>query len=183
MTQGDSNGNKTSTETAARSIKHELLDWLANNLFYAILPLFVSYLALSVTRNPVSVLDRGDMFIIIAALLAPEIAALHNLKPTEVTYNVKSLLSVMTLFVVLSTLLFVASISDYNETHPDITVSKGNAGISAVVNNVKRAEASSPPFPILTADVISTVSILMFLVTIVLIYYSIRERDHIGGVS
>lgn len=182
MTQEDTNKNKTSTGTATKSTKSELFDWLTNNLFFAILPLFVSYLALSISRNPVTVLERGDAFIITAALLAPEIAALRNLNPNVITSTVKSLLNVMFLLVILSTVLFVTSNSDYNSTHPDIPINKDNPSVAAILDNIRRAEVG-PPFPILTPMVVNIVSVLMLFVTIVLVYYSIRERQHIGGVS
>jgi hypothetical protein len=177
MTQEDKG-----TDAATGSIKGQLFDWLTNNLFFAIVPLFVSYLALSISRNPVAVLGRGDAFIITAALLAPEIAALRNLKPDTVTGNAKALLNVMFLLVILSTVLFVTSTSDYNATHPDIPINKENPSSAAILANIKSAEAS-PPFPTLTPTVVNTLSILMLLGTIVLVSYSIRERQRIGGVS
>jgi hypothetical protein len=185
MAQEDRGLNGSSTDTTTRKIKGELLDWFTNNLFFAILPLFVSYLALSISRNPVTILDRGDAFIITAALLAPEIATLRRLRPTIVTGSVNNLLNVMFLMITLSTILFVASTSDYNTTHPDVTLSRvvnsnGTTSMTAVISN---KAVTSPPFPNLPLVAVDILSILMLLVTIILIYYSMRERQRVGGAS
>jgi hypothetical protein len=182
MAQEDTDKDKASTETNKRSIKGELFDWLTNNLFFAVLPLFVSYLALSISQNPATVLERGDAFIITAALLAPEISALRNLKPDTVTSNVKSLLNVMFLFVILSTVLFVTSTTDYNAAHPDMPIDGKNLSPTTVFNDFRKAQ-TRPPFPILTATVVDVISAMMLFITVILIYYSIRERRRIGDIS
>ena len=183
-TSTNTTGNATSADTTARSIKSELFDWLTNNFLLAVAPLIVSYLALT-SRNPLTIFERGDAFIITAALLAPEIALLRNLGPAAVTDNLKNLRNVMYFLVLLYTILFVASTSDYNTTHPEIAISnmtgiKGSRSVTAVLGNKANA---SPPFPNLTPIVIDILSIPALLVTIILIYYSIRGRQRIGGAS
>jgi hypothetical protein len=184
MTQENPNENQALTSVTAISIKGDLLDWLVNNFLFAAAPLFVSYLALT-GHNPAAIFNQGDAFIITAALLAPEIAALRNLQPSTVTRKVKSLISIMLLLVILSTILFVASASDYNTTHPDIPVSKltgvnGSTTVTAILGN--RVEAA-PPFPTLTPTVVDITSVLALLAAIVLIYHGIRERQRVGSVS
>jgi hypothetical protein len=183
MAQEDADSNngttkeKASTDTNERSLKGEFFDWLTNNLFFAVLPLFVSYLALSVSENPATVLERGDAFIITAALLAPEIAALRNLKPDKVTSNIKTLLNAMFLLVILSTVLFVTSTTDYNVDHPEMLTNGPSLSAAALSNELREVQAR-PPFPILTPKIVDIISAITLLITMLLIYYSIRERRH-----
>jgi hypothetical protein len=169
----------SSTEEAERSIKGEVFDWLTNNFFFAILPLFVAYLALPISGNPATVLERGDAFILTAALLAPEIAALRNLKSSTTASSVKSLLNVMFLLVILSTVLFITSTSNYNATHPSVIIGNEGGGLSATSNKTE----ASPPFPTLTDNGVVILSVIMLTLTIAIVYFGIRERQRLGGSS
>lgn len=178
MTRQDTGKKHAAAKEAVRGFKGELFDWFTNNFFFAVLPLFIAYLALPISGNPATVLERGDAFILTAALLAPEIAALRSLKSSTVTGNVKGLLNIMFIVVILSTVLFVTSTSNYNATHPNITMGRG--GISTTVIFGDKASLS-PPFPTLTAKIVVILSISMLAAAVAAVYFGIRERQRLGG--
>ena len=159
-------------------VRDHLVNWLTNNFFFAVLPLFVSYLALPLSKNPAEVLQRGDAFILTAALLAPEIAALRNLKASPANSKINNLLNVMFLLVVLSTVLFMASSADYSATHPEASPSKSKSGTSIFIFSDSKL---APPFPLLSPDVVDTLSVISIIATVVIVYISIRERRSLVG--
>lgn len=119
-------------------LRDRLTSWLTFTLLFAILPLTLSYFALPPDKGFLAVFERGDAFVIAAALVAPEIVELQFKRPRNTP-----VLSCLFAFVFAAAFLFSVASTNYIATHPEAPAQ--TVGAPATQPNVAATSVTPTP--------------------------------------